>query len=65
MAVVRADLALCQGYANCVIGADDVFDIDDQGIVVLLATEVDEADRGRVEAAVRSCPASALRLGDK
>jgi len=64
MPVLKADLAACQGYANCVVGADDVYDIDDGGIVVLLQTAVDEADRVRVEAAARSCPVSALWLED-
>lgn len=64
MPVLKADLAACQGYANCVVGADDVYDIDDDGIVVLLQTAVDEADRVRVEAAARSCPVSALWLED-
>ena len=29
MATVKADLSLCQGYANCVVAAGDYFDIDD------------------------------------
>ncbi|NMH99880.1 ferredoxin [Pseudonocardia acidicola] len=64
MPVVKADLEACQGYANCVVGADDVFDIDDDGVVVLLRTEIDEADRPRVEEAARSCPVSALVVED-
>lgn len=59
---ISADLDVCQGYANCVAGAGDVFDIDDDGVVVLLRTTVDEADRARVEAAARSCPVSALTV---
>jgi 3-phenylpropionate/trans-cinnamate dioxygenase ferredoxin reductase subunit len=64
MAVIRADLGACQGYANCVVGADDYFDIDDDGIVVVLKAEVPQADRKRVEEAARSCPASALTVTD-
>ena len=44
VAVVKADLEACQGYANCVVGADDYFDIDDDGVVVLLKTEVPEGE---------------------
>jgi ferredoxin len=62
MAVVRADLQACQGYANCVVAADDVFDIDDDGVVVVLRTTVPEAERARVEEAARTCPVSALRV---
>ncbi|SFH11198.1 ferredoxin [Streptomyces mirabilis] len=62
MAVIKANLELCQGYANCVVAADDAFDIDDDGLVVLLKTEVSEADRARMEAAARTCPAAALTV---
>ncbi|MFC5997010.1 ferredoxin [Pseudonocardia hispaniensis] len=65
MAVLKADLDACQGYANCVVGADDVYDIGDDGTVVLLRTTIDDADRARVEAAARSCPVSALWLEDE
>jgi 3-phenylpropionate/trans-cinnamate dioxygenase ferredoxin reductase subunit len=64
MAVVKADLEACQGYANCVAGAGDVFDIDDDGIVVLLKTRIADADRTRVEEAALSCPVSALVVED-
>jgi ferredoxin len=64
MAFVEADLQACQGYANCVIGADDVFDIDDDGVVVVLKAEIPESDRRRVEDAARSCPVSALVVAD-
>jgi len=62
--VVKADLTVCQGYANCVVGAGDVFDIDDDGVVVVLKSVIPESDRHRVAAAVRSCPVNALRLED-
>ena len=65
MLVVKADLDACQGYANCVVGADDFFDIDDDGVVVLLKTEVPESDRTRVDEAARSCPVSALLVEDE
>ena len=64
MATVKADLSLCQGYANCVVAADDYFDIDDEGLVVLLKTEVPDSERTRLEEAARSCPVSALWVED-
>lgn len=64
MAVVKADLEACQGYANCVVGAEDVFDLGDDGVVVVLKAEIDEDDRPRVEEAARSCPVSALQVLD-
>lgn len=65
MTVVKADLGACQGYANCIVGASDYFDIDDDGVVVMLRTEVAESDRARVEEAARSCPVSALVVVDE
>lgn len=65
MPVIKADLGACQGYANCIVGTSDYFDLDDDGIVVLLQTEVPEADRARVIEAARSCPVSALVVEDE
>ncbi|SDY69094.1 Ferredoxin [Modestobacter sp. DSM 44400] len=59
-----ADVEACQGYGNCITGASDVFDIDDDGVVVLLKEKVPESDRARVEEAARSCPVSALSVED-
>lgn len=64
MPTVKSDLSLCQGYANCVMAADDYFDIDDDGLVVLLKTDVPESERARVEEAARTCPVSALQVED-
>jgi ferredoxin len=65
MPIVRADLSLCQGYANCVAAADDTFDIDDDGLVALLRANFPESDRARIETAARACPVSALSVGDE
>ena len=62
MPVVRADVNACQGYANCISAAPDYFDIDDDGVVVLLRTTFPESERTRVEEAARTCPVSALRV---
>jgi ferredoxin len=62
MPVVKADHGQCQGYGNCVAAAEDTFDLDDDGVVVVLHAEVPEADRARIEAAARSCPVSALTV---
>jgi 3-phenylpropionate/trans-cinnamate dioxygenase ferredoxin reductase subunit len=64
VAVVKADLTACQGYANCVMAAPDYFDLGDDGVVIVVQAEIPDSDRAHVEAAVNSCPVSALRLGD-
>lgn len=65
MQTVKADYVMCQGYANCVAAAPDAFDIDDDGIVVVLKAEISEQERPRFEEAVRSCPMNALTLLDQ
>jgi 3-phenylpropionate/trans-cinnamate dioxygenase ferredoxin reductase subunit len=65
MPIVRADLSQCQGYANCVVAADDTFDIGDDGVVVLLRARFPESDRARVAAAALACPVSALSVDDQ
>ena len=62
MIKIEADRELCQGYANCIVAAPDVLDIDDDGVVVVLRDEVEESELGRIEESVRSCPVAALRL---
>jgi ferredoxin len=62
--VLKADFGACQGYANCVVGASDVYDIDDDGVVVLLKDHITDEERPRVEEAARSCPVSALTIED-
>ncbi len=63
MTVLRADLGVCVGYANCVLAADDYFD-EQEGSVRILRSVVDDADRPRVEEAIASCPVMALSLED-
>lgn len=62
MARINVDVRLCQGYANCVAAADDYFDIDDDGRVVLLQSDVPETDYSRVTQAAHSCPVSVLNV---
>lgn len=61
---VEADLKVCQGYGNCADEAPEIFDVDDDGIVVLLRDRFEEHERERVEVAVRSCPVTALAIVD-
>ncbi|RLV54557.1 ferredoxin [Aeromicrobium phragmitis] len=62
---IHLDLDLCLGYGNCVIEAPEYFELDDDsGKAIVLIENPAETDRSVVEAAVRSCPAVALRLED-
>lgn len=65
MPVLKADFGACQGYANCVDAAPDTYDIDDDGVVVLLKEHIADDERSRIEEAARSCPVSALMIEDE
>lgn len=62
MTRIHVDFTKCQGYANCVVSAPEVFDLDDNGKVDVLRATVDDAALTEVREAVRSCPAAALTL---
>jgi ferredoxin len=57
---VTVDLRLCQGYANCVDSAPDVFDLGENGLVVLLQEEPPADHEHAVREAVRLCPVQAI-----
>ncbi|MDZ4232359.1 MAG: ferredoxin [Dietzia sp.] len=59
---VSADRELCIQAGNCVMVAGEVFDQDDDGIVVVLVDEVPDDQKDRAREAVKLCPASALAI---
>lgn len=62
---VILDTQNCQAYANCLLTAPDVFDLDeDRGIAIIKEENPPEKLRAVVEEAVRSCPVQALTLED-
>ncbi len=61
---IEADRDVCIGAGMCVMSAPEVFDQDDDGIVVVLAAEVTTEHAGAAARAVASCPSGALRRID-
>lgn len=61
---VEVDLDKCTGHGICESIAEDVFEVQDAGIVAIEAPERPESDRDRMQQAVTQCPAAALRLID-
>ncbi len=59
---IQIDWGLCQGHANCMGDAPEVFQVDDEGKLTVLVPEPGEELRNRVEAAVRYCPTGAIRI---
>jgi ferredoxin len=61
---ITVDVITCQAYANCIVEAPDVFDLDESGKVLVLLGQIDEARRDEVRRAADSCPVRAITLAD-
>ena len=62
---LRIDRTKCQGYANCIIEAPEIWDFDEDEDVAVLRQETPSEDlRAKAEASVRGCPAHAITLED-
>lgn len=62
---VHIDRPTCQAYGNCADEAPEVFTLDDDGYVDLVAGDEVPADLEQAgRAAVLSCPARALSVAD-
>jgi len=59
---VVIDENLCEGNAECMRLAPEVFVVGDDDRAHLLVEQPDESLRSRVEAAVRRCPRQALAI---
>jgi ferredoxin len=57
------DSGKCQGYANCIIEAPEIWDFDeDTDTAVLRVEHPAEELRAKAEASARCCPASAITV---
>lgn len=59
---IDIDYEECLGYANCVIEAPEIFDVDDANKVVLLRKPNGNEELEAVRAAARMCPVRAISL---
>ncbi|MGJ3508165.1 ferredoxin [Enemella sp. A6] len=63
---VELDLTQCQGYANCLIEASDLFDFDDEANkAILKVAEPSDELRAQADNAVRGCPARAISVVER
>lgn len=60
---VRIDRLLCVGFGDCIEVAPDLFEFDDEGIVVF-RDPIPAIDRDRLLDACDSCPVDALAVHD-
>ena len=61
---IVADRDACIGAGNCVLAAENVFDQDDDAIVVVLAEQPEGDDATAARDAVASCPSGALSIAE-
>lgn len=59
---IIVDREKCTGLGICESLAPEVFEIDDDGGLVLKEADVSGSDLDQVQAAVDGCPTAALRL---
>ena len=62
---VTVDLDLCQGHGVCESEAPTVFVLGKDDTVTVLDQHPGDEVRAQVEAAVRFCPTSALRITEE
>jgi ferredoxin len=60
---VSADVTRCQGHARCNAICPEVFDLDEDGFVVLLTSPVPDELADAVRDAERNCPERAISAG--
>ncbi len=60
MITIKVNRRVCQGYGNCVLADPAVFDVDDDGLIVLLHGTVGEEQLSAVRRAVYDCPSEAI-----
>ena len=59
---VAVDRELCVGSGACEALAPDVFEVDDDGVLVVRQETPDEDEQSDVRDAVTACPTRALSL---
>jgi ferredoxin len=61
---LEVDVDKCTGHGICESIADDVFEVQDDGLLIIDHDKVAMSDRELLQQAVIQCPAAALRLAD-
>jgi ferredoxin len=59
---ITADRGRCEGHGLCEEAAPDVYQLDDEAVVVVQHEQVPAALERKAEAGARVCPVAALRV---
>ncbi|MFC4011161.1 ferredoxin [Nonomuraea purpurea] len=60
MTAVKVDRSSCQGYGNCVFALAPVFDLDEEGLVVLKREHVTPDELDGLRRAAYDCPTDSI-----
>ena len=61
---IEVNIPACVGAGQCALVAGELFDQDDDGIVIPLRTDVEPGQEAVARRAVALCPARAISLTD-
>jgi ferredoxin len=64
MTRIEVDRERCVGSGSCEALAPDIFEVDDEGVLVVHRSEPAGDELGDVEDAVQACPTRALSLAE-
>ena len=59
---IRIDREACMGSGNCSFWAPGVFELDDEGLAVVVDPSAADADAEKVQLAAQGCPTSAITV---
>lgn len=59
---LEIDFSRCTGLGICEAEAPDLFEVQDDGSLLVLVEQPDPSRRAAAEAAVAGCPTEALRI---
>ena len=61
---IITDATRCIGAGQCVLAAPEIFDQDDDALVIVADQSPGDSDRPRVQQAVDQCPSGAIALAE-
>ncbi|CAN5320015.1 hypothetical protein BH09ACT8_BH09ACT8_52860 [soil metagenome] len=62
MTKIHIERSTCEGYGNCVSACPDIFDLDDEGIVVLDEGAAGNASLEELRRAAYDCPTESITI---
>jgi ferredoxin len=62
---IQVNRETCNGYANCVKASAAIFDVDDEGLVVLNQETVEDDQLQAVRRAAYDCPTDSISFTEE